>query len=122
MKKPQLKNRPKPISPKMHGMLDYSTVAAVAAAPALLDMPERATRLFQGLAGGYLGLSLLTDYPLGAKRKVPFKGHGMAEAAIGLALPAAPWLLGFQEHRAARNLCFGLTALTFVVAALTDWK
>ena len=29
---------------------------------------------------------------------------------------------GESNHRAARNLCFGLTALTLVVAALTDWN
>ena len=53
--------------------------------------------------------------------KHPIKAHGAAEAAIGLALPALPFALGFARHRAARNFFFGLTALTFVVAALTDW-
>jgi hypothetical protein len=112
----------KPISPRIHGMLDYSTAAAVAAAPRVLDMPTAASRLFESLAGGYTPLSSLTDYTLSHKRVVPFKGHGAAEIAIGLALPAMPWLLGFADNRAARNLCFGLTALTFAVAALTDWE
>jgi hypothetical protein len=111
----------KPISPRIHGMLDYSTAAAVAAAPRVLDMPPAASRLFESLAGGYTALSSVTDYPLSLKRVVPFKGHGAAELAIGLALPAMPWLLGFADNRAARNLCFGVTALTFAVAALTDW-
>jgi hypothetical protein len=65
---------------------------------------------------------MLTDYPLSAKRVVPFKGHGVAEGVIGLALPALPFALGFARHRAARNFFFGLTALTAVVAALTDWS
>jgi hypothetical protein len=112
----------KPISPRTHGMLDYSTVAATALAPKLLRFPRNATRLAAGLAGGYLGLSMLTDYPLSAKRVVPFKGHGVAEGVIGLALPALPFALGFARHRAARNFFFGLTALTAVVAALTDWS
>jgi hypothetical protein len=114
--------RPKPISPRVHGMLDYSTAAAVAAAPRVLDLPTPASRLFETLAGGYTALSAVTDYPLSVRRMVPFKGHGAAELAIGLALPAMPWLLGFADNRAARNLCFGLTALTLVVAALTDWE
>ena len=46
---------------------------------------------------------------------------GLGEAVLGLALPALPWALGFAQHKAARNFFFGLTALTFVVAALTDW-
>ena len=111
----------KPISPRTHGMIDYATVVATAAAPRALGFPKSATRLAEGLASGYLGLSLLTDYPLGAKRKVPFKGHGVTEGVLGLALPALPWALGFASDKRARNFFFGLTARTFVVAALTDW-
>jgi hypothetical protein len=111
----------KPISPRIHGALDYTTSAAVAAAPRLMNFPQPALRLFESLALGYTGISAFTDYPLSVKREIPFKAHGAAELAIAAALPAMPWLLGFSEHKAARNLCFGLTALTLVVAALTDW-
>lgn len=110
-----------PISPRAHGVLDYATSAIVAAAPALFDFPKPAAALAYALAGGYTALSLVTDYPLSARRVVPFKGHGLAEGAIGVVLPALPWALGFARHRAARNFCFALTAVTAVVAALTDW-
>ena len=112
----------KPISPRVHGMIDYGTSAAVAAAPMLMKFPKPARRACEALAAGYTGLSAVTDYPLSARRVVPFKAHGATEAVIGLALPAMPWLLGFSEHKAARNFFLGLTALTFVVAALTDWN
>jgi hypothetical protein len=111
----------KPISPRIHGVLDYTTSAAVVAAPELLDFPAPARNLFRSLAAGYTGLSAMTDYPLAVKRVVPFKGHGAAELGIAALLPAMPWLLGFSDHRPARNACFALTALTLVVAALTDW-
>ena len=111
-----------PISPSMHGVLDYATSAAVALAPRVWPMPDNARRLFDTLAVGYTGLSGVTDYPLSAKRVVPFKAHGAAEAAIGVALPAMPYLLGFADDKAARNVCFGLAALTFIVASLTDWN
>src|SRR5437870_2536930 len=58
----------KPISPKMHGALDYTTSAAVAAAPRLMRMPKKAELLFDSLAAGYTGLSAITDYPLSVKR------------------------------------------------------
>lgn len=112
---------PKPISPRVHGMIDYGTSAAVAAAPAVLDVPKAARNLFEGLATGYTGLSSMTDYPLGVKRVVPFKVHGATELAVAAILPLMPWLLGFADDRAARNMCFGLSALTLVVSALTDW-
>lgn len=112
----------KPIDARRHGMMDYATVAATAAAPRALGFPKQAEGLAYGLAAGYLGLSLLTDYPLSATRMVPFKGHGVAEAAIGAALPFLPWLLGFSESRRARNFFLGLTALTAATALLTDWN
>ena len=117
-----VQRRPKPISPTMHGAIDYSTVAMTAAAPKALGFPDSAAKLAYGLAASYLGLSMLTNYKLSAKRAVPFKAHGATELAIAAVLPAMPWVLGFAHHKAARNLCFGLTALTLVVAALTDWS
>jgi hypothetical protein len=118
----KIKNMKKPISPKTHVVLDYATVVATAAAPKLFGFPEQAARLAYGLAGGYLGLSMLTNYPLAVKRLIPFKAHGATEGVLGLALPALPKLLGFEDDRAARNFFLGLTALTFVVASLTDWR
>lgn len=111
----------KPISPALHGVLDYATVATVLAAPRILGFPESATRACDVLAGSYLGLSALTDYPLAVKRVIPFKAHGAAEVASGMVMPTLPWMLGFAEHRPARNFFLGLTAVTAVVAALTDW-
>jgi hypothetical protein len=112
----------KPISPRLHGVLDYTTSATVALAPRLLGFPRPARRLCDSLAASYTGVSAITDYPLSVKRVLPFKAHGAVEVAIGAALPAMPFLLGFSDHRAARNFCFGLTAVTAVVAALTDWN
>jgi hypothetical protein len=112
----------KPISPRVHGLLDYTTSGAVALAPRVVPMPKKAQRLFESLAAGYTGLSAVTDYPLGVKRVAPFKAHGAAELVIAAMLPAMPWVLGFADNKAARNLCFALTGLTLVVAALTDWE
>jgi hypothetical protein len=111
----------KPISPRIHGMIDYTTSAAVAAAPAMFDMPKPAKALFGTLAATYTGISAFTNYPMSVKRAIPFKAHGAAELLSAAALPAMPWVLGFSRNRAARNLCFGLAAMTVLVAALTDW-
>lgn len=111
----------RPISPTIHGVIDYATTAAVVAAPRLMRFPKSARIACDALAGSYTGLSAMTDYPLSVKRAIPFKAHGATEAVLGMALPAVPWALGFAKHRAARNFFLGLTALTFVVAALTDW-
>jgi hypothetical protein len=112
----------KPISPTIHGALDYSTMAATLAAPKLLDFPTRAAWTAYALAGGYLAMSALTDYPPAVKRAVPLKAHGATDAVLGFALPALPWLLGFQRDKRARNFFLALTGITMVVTALTDWN
>src|SRR3954454_16938782 len=66
----------KPISPRLHGVLDYMTSTAVAAAPLVFDFPKPARRLFESLAAGYTGLSAVTNYPLSVKRLPAVKGHG----------------------------------------------
>lgn len=111
----------KPISPRVHGIIDYTTVAAVAAAPRVMNFPKPAQVLADALAASYTGVSAMTDYPLGMKRAIPFKAHGATELAIAVILPMLPWALGFADNKAARNFFFGLTALTLTVSALTNW-
>jgi hypothetical protein len=112
----------RPISPRMHGVLDYSTLLATAAAARLLDFSRPAARTALGWVAAYGALSALTDYPLAVKRAVPFRAHGAVDAGLAVLLPAAPWILGFARDRRARNFFLGLTALTVAVTALTDWK
>jgi hypothetical protein len=112
----------KPIKSKTHGIIDYMTSSAVAMAPRLLNMPKRAAALSYGLAGGYTALSMMTRYPAGAKKIVPFKAHGAAEAVIGAALPFMPHLMHFDRKKKARNFFYGLTAMTAAVALMTDWS
>lgn len=111
----------KPITPFAHGVMDYATAASVAAAPTIMDLPDDAANACYVLAAGYAGLSMFTDYPLAVKRAIPFKMHGLAEVAIGAVLPMLPFMLGFAMNARARNLFFGLTALTAMTAAMTDW-
>lgn len=112
----------KPITPFAHGVLDYATAATVAAAPKLMNFPAMAARACYMLAAGYTGISSMTDYPLSARRTIPFKAHGVSEAVIGAMLPALPWMLGFARHKGARNFFIGLAALTALIAVLTDWN
>ena len=102
----------KPISPTTHGILDYSTVAATAAAPSVLGLSDRAAGAAYGVAGAVAGLAAITDFKPSLKRAVPLRGHQMADLGMGMLLPALPWLLGFARDQRARNFFIGLTAMT----------
>jgi hypothetical protein len=111
----------KPISPKLHGVLDYATTAVTALLPLLVPLPPRATRTAEAWAAGYTALSALTDYPTALRRRIPFRMHGAVDRTLGLVVPALPWILGFARDRRARNLFLALAGVTIVVTALTDW-
>ena len=110
------------ISPKTHGLLDYSTAAATAVLARLLGFSKPAAWTAGAWAAGYSAVSALTDYPLALKRAVPFQAHGAMDAALAPIIPALPWLVGFTRDRRARNFFLGLAAVTVVVTALTDWN
>lgn len=110
------------LSPRAHGMLDYSTIAATAAAPKLFGFPRKAAIAAYALAGGYLALSALTKYPTAMKQVVPLRAHKITDIALGGVLPALPWMLGFSKSRSARNFFLALTGITAAVTALTDWQ
>lgn len=109
-----------PLTPAAHGVADYLSAAAFAAAPSALGFGGRAATLARSLGAGYAGMSLATDYPLGVVRTIPFPAHWTADAALAPALAAAPWLLGFAADRRARGFFLAMAAVSAVVTALTQ--
>jgi hypothetical protein len=109
-----------PLTPAAHGVADYLSAATFAAAPALLGLRGTPARLAQGLGAAYAGMSLATDYPLGAVRKIPFTAHWTADAVLAPALAVAPWALGFSRDRRARGFFLAMAAVSAVVTTLTQ--
>jgi hypothetical protein len=112
---------PKVISPTMHAVADYSTVAALVAMGARLrDRNTTASTFAFANAGMVLMTSLMTDYPGGVTRGISFKTHGMIDMLQGAMLALGPVLLGFADTDDAR-LFYGQAALEMGVVAATDW-
>ena len=112
----------KPVSPTVHGALDYATCAFFALAPSLFGLPGAYAAVCYVLAGGYFVVSLLTNMPLGAVRRLPFPVHGKLELVSGFVFLASPWLFGFAHQNAtARNLFVAAGAVFLMVYFLTDW-
>lgn len=110
------------ISPRFHGILDYLTVLTCLLAPSIFEFSRTPATISYALGISYLIISLLTDYPLAAKRLIPFSIHGLIELVSAPLLFGAPWLLSFSNEPRARNFFIALALVTLVVWVLTDFK
>ncbi|MBW3593841.1 MAG: hypothetical protein KY396_09115 [Actinobacteria bacterium] len=90
----------RPISTRVHGVIDYTTGAALIAAPEVLRLDGvRASSLAPRIAGaGATAYSALTDYAHGFAKRIPMRAHLALDAASGAALAASPWVLGYARH------------------------
>jgi hypothetical protein len=112
----------KVLDPRTHGILDYALAVAFLIMPALLGFSDTAARLSYAIGALYIAVSLLTQYPLGAFKVIPFPVHGVLESIMAAAWIAMPWLLGFAEDTAARNFFIIAGVGLLAVAALTDYN
>jgi hypothetical protein len=97
-------------------------IAAFFLAPALFGFSQAAAGAARAVAWAYLGLVLLTAYPLGLIKWIPFTVHGGIELITSVALLALPWLAGFSEDSAGRNFFVSSGFALFAVWLMTDYK
>ncbi|HEY6881631.1 MAG TPA: hypothetical protein VI299_26575, partial [Polyangiales bacterium] len=109
------------LKPRPHGVIDYAVVLVIALGPQLLGFGGLPATLCYALAGLYLGLVLLTAYPLGLFKVVPFTVHGAIELVLAPLLAVMPWLANFADNRPARMFFVVLAAALAGVWTLTDY-
>ena len=100
-----------PISPRLHGTLDYPLAAVLIAGPLVLNFDDdtaKACVLVVGAAATLLALG--TAWSRGIVHVVPPIVHGLADIGATIALIAAPFVLGYSDHAVA-------TAFSIVVGA-----
>jgi hypothetical protein len=90
-----------PISPRVHGTLDYLLAAALIAVPLAVDFhDDTATVLMLVLGGAATLLAIGTNWSTGIIRILPPVLHGVAD----IALIIAPFVLGFTDDTVATVL------------------
>lgn len=112
----------KPISARVHGVLDYATVAAFLNAPMVFGFTGTVpAEICYWLAGIHLLMTGCTNFPLGVFKWIPFRIHGAIDLVAGIFFLVAPWIFRFSGAAAPRNFFVALAILTFIVVALTDF-
>ena len=112
----------KPVSARVHGVLDYATVAAFLNAPMVFGFHGTPAAIAYWLAGVHLLMTGCTNFPVGFFMWIPFKVHGVIELLAGIFMLVAPWIFGFAQDAAARNFFVAMAIILLVVVALTDYS
>lgn len=91
-------------------------------APRLFGLTGAARTLCQAFAASQGILNALTDTPVGLKRAVPLRVHGLLEVPFVPSLLLPPWLTGALKQKNARRyfVTFFLVALANFL--LTDYN
>ena len=110
------------LNPYVHGILDFVVVIAFALAPTVLGFAGTPRTLCYVLAALHAAMTLLTAFPLGAIKIIPFPTHGVIELVAAVFIILAPFLLGFTDGLDAKYFYVGAGITILVVVLLTDYR
>jgi hypothetical protein len=108
---------------RLHGFLDLVTVGVFVVAPFFFGLGGYVAVVAWGLAAAHLLMTLLTRYPLGLVKLIPFPIHGAVELVAGVVLVLAmPRMLGASTDSPARTFFVGAGVAILVVWMLTRYR
>jgi hypothetical protein len=62
-------------------------------------------------------MTLLTRFPMGIRKVIPFVAHGIVELVVGIALLLLPAFAGYSPGSPARRLCPAMGGMILLVWA-----
>lgn len=111
------------LNARLHGFLDIATVLVFLLAPFVFGLGGYVAAVAWGLAVVHLIMTLLTRFPLGLVKVIPFAVHGVVELVVGIVLVLAmPRLLEASLGSPARTFFTGAGVGILVVWALTRYR
>ena len=110
------------LSPRVHGIIDLVTVVVLALAPFVIGLEGAPAAIAWSLAAIHLLMTLLTRFPMGVWKKIPFFVHGIVELIVGIALLILPSYAGYGPGSPAKRFYLAMGAAILVVWALTAYR
>ena len=110
------------LSARIHGFLDLVVVAVFLLAPLLVGLGGRPALISYTLAVVHLVMVLMTRYPMGLWKTIPFFAHGIVELIVGAFLLILPSFDGYGPGSPARRFYLAMGAAILIVWALTAYR
>jgi hypothetical protein len=101
------------LTTRLHALLDYLFAGVLVALPWVVGFADGGPAQWMPVGAGaaLLVYSLLTDYELGALRRLQVPVHLWLDTVLGLALAASPWVFAFDERVWVPHLAAGVVLL-----------
>jgi hypothetical protein len=113
---------PKTISPRVHAALDYAVAGSFVLMGALFWRRNRRAAVGALFCGGATAaVSLLTDYPGGVKKVIPYSIHGKIDSGLVALTAAIPRVMNIEDERDAKFFSRQALAKT-AITAMTDFQ
>lgn len=118
-----LKNlKQKPITPGVHGLIDYGFALSLLAIPLLTKADKKTTKFYTMIAGQVFLYSALTKQPNAIKQLIPMRTHQKIDVVNLLGLAAFAGYKGVYRKKPTLAAHLGLLALGVTSVLLTNWK
>jgi len=110
------------IDARVHGLLDLAFVVIFLLAPLVYGLGGSPAAISWILAVIHLALTLLTRFPMGIRKVIPFVAHGIIELVVGVFLVTLPTIAGYGPGSPARRFYTVIGAVILVIWVLTDYR
>jgi hypothetical protein len=112
-----------PISPAVHGTLDYRLAATFIAAPLVLHYDDESAKVIMLVVGDAATvLAVGTNWSHGIIRVLPPVVHGIADIGATIVLIVAPFVFGFSDHTLALAVYVAVGAGALLATVLTRFE
>jgi hypothetical protein len=110
------------ISPRIHGYLDIVFILCFLVGPLAFGLGGTPALISLLLGVTLLILTLITRFPLGVRKTVPFTVHGLVELAVTVFIALLPRLGGYSPGSPARSFFWTMAIALAIVWLLTDYR
>jgi hypothetical protein len=110
------------LKPLAHGMVDYLMVIILAIGPGVAGFTGAQAKLCYALAVVHFLLTIITNFPLGVLKTLPFWLHGAVEIVVAVLLIVLPWIANFSRGVLSRNFFVMIGFLIALIFVLTDYR
>jgi hypothetical protein len=111
----------KPISPLLHGIIDYAFSLSLISVPSIIKLNKKARLLYAINGISILSYSLFTKYPVAVKQLIPLNFHKKLDADTLALLLVEIFYNKIRRDKRAVLFHTSMLAAGIITVLLTDW-